>query len=97
MRGTGTHSDALTNLDIAGDLIMMMRSSVLMLITAGVCVSQINVNTDVDHISLGLKPMPCTSVDLHIYGRKLGTIIIQTLCILQHDSADTGSLAKRNL
>ncbi len=54
----------LTNLDIAGDLILMMRSSVLMLITVGVCDSENNVNTDVDHIPLGLKPMPYTSAAL---------------------------------
>jgi hypothetical protein len=54
---TGTHS--------AGDLIQMIWSSVLMLITAGVCDSEINVNTDVDHIPLGLKHMPYTSVDLY--------------------------------
>jgi hypothetical protein len=51
---------------------------------------------------LGLEPMPYTSVTLvaqylNVRQRKLGTIIIQTVHILQHDSADTGSLPKRDL
>ncbi len=68
-----------------------------MWIIAGVCVSQINVNTDVDHIPLGLKPMPYTSVDLaerylSVHQRKLQAFInIQAVRILQLDSADTGS------
>jgi hypothetical protein len=45
----------------------------------------------------GLEPMPCTSEALtaqylNVRQRKLGTIIIQTVHILQHDSAVTGSL-----
>jgi hypothetical protein len=31
---------------------------------------------------------------LNVRQRKLGTIIIQTVCILQHDSAVTGSLTE---
>ena len=47
-------------------------------------------------------PCPHTSVALvaqylNVRQRKLGTIIIQTVHILQHDSADTGTLPKRNL
>jgi hypothetical protein len=34
---------------------------------------------------------------LNVRQRKLGTIIIQTVHILQHDSADTGTPPKRNL
>ncbi len=46
--------------------------------------------------------MPYTSAALvaqylNVRQRKLGTIIIQTVHILQHDSADTGMLPKRNL
>ncbi len=46
----------------------------------------------------GLKPMPRTSEALtvqylNVRKRKLGTIIIQTVHILQHDSAVTGSLS----
>ena len=46
---------------------------------------------------MGLEPMPCTSEALtaqylNVRQRKLGTIIIQTVHILQHDSAVTGSL-----
>ncbi len=45
----------------------------------------------------GLVHMPRTSEaltaqNLNVYQRKLGTIIIQTVHILQHDSAVTGSL-----
>ncbi len=45
----------------------------------------------------GLEPLPHTSVAptahyLNVCQRKLGTIIIQTVHILQHESADTGSL-----
>ncbi len=45
----------------------------------------------------GLEPMPRTSEALmaqylNVRQRKLGTIIIQTVHILQHDSAVTGSL-----
>ncbi len=42
----------------------------------------------------GLEPMPCTSDAqyLNVCQRKLGTIIIQTVHFLQHDSAVTGSL-----
>ncbi len=45
----------------------------------------------------GLKPVPCTSEALtaqylNVHQRKLGTIIIQTGHILQHDSVVTGSL-----
>ncbi len=48
---------------------------------------------------LGLEPMPYTSVALmaqylNVRQGKLGTIIIQTVHILLHDSADTGSLPK---
>jgi hypothetical protein len=44
-----------------------------------------------------LEPMPCTSEALtaqylNVRQRKLGTIIIQTVHILQHDSAVTASL-----
>ncbi len=55
-------------------------------------VSEINVNTNVDHIPLGLKPMPCTSADLY----KLGTIMILSfrICILQHDCVDIRSTGK---
>jgi hypothetical protein len=50
---------------------------------------------------LGLEPMPCISVALmaqylNVRQRKLGTIIIQTVHILKHDSADTNSLPKRD-
>ena len=46
---------------------------------------------------MGLEPMSLTSVALmaqylNVRQRKLGTIIIQTVRILQLDSADTGSL-----
>ena len=46
--------------------------------------------------------MPYTSValvaqNLNVRQRKLGTIIIQTVHILQQESADTGTLPKRNL
>ncbi len=49
------------------------------------------------HPPTELEPMPHTSVALtaqylNVRQRKLGTIIIQTVHILQHDSADTGSL-----
>jgi hypothetical protein len=49
-----------------------------------------------------LEPMPYTSVALvaqylNVRQRKLGIIIIQTVHILQHDSADTGTLPKGNL
>ncbi len=45
----------------------------------------------------GLEPMPCTSEALtaqypNVRQRKLGTFIIQTVHILQHDSAVTDSL-----
>ncbi len=45
----------------------------------------------------GLKHISHTSVALtaqylYVRQRKLGTIIIQTVRILQHDNADTGSL-----
>jgi hypothetical protein len=45
----------------------------------------------------GLLPMPrssqaLTAQNLNVYQRKLGTIIIQTVHILQHDCAVTGSL-----
>ncbi len=36
--------------------------------------------------------MALTAQYLNVRQRKLGTIIIQTVYILQHDSADTGSL-----
>ncbi len=67
-----------------------------------VCIWEVKVSTDIDHFSLGLEPMPYTSVALvaqylNVRQRKLGTIIIQTVHILQHDSADTGTLPKRNL
>jgi hypothetical protein len=47
--------------------------------------------------SKSVDPMPCTSEALtaqylNVRQRKLGTIIIQTVHILQHNSADTGSL-----
>ncbi len=66
------------------------------------CIWEVKVSTDIDHSPLGLEPMPCTSVALvaqylNVRQRKLGTIIIQTVHILQHDSADTGTLPKRNL
>ena len=46
---------------------------------------------------MGLEPMPCTSEALtaqylNVRQRKLGTIIIQTVRILQHESAVTDSL-----
>ncbi len=46
---------------------------------------------------MGLEPMPSTlgtltAQYLNVRQRKLGTIIIQTVHILQHDSAVTGSL-----
>ncbi len=46
---------------------------------------------------MGLEPMPCTlealtAQYLNVRQRKLGTIIIQTVHILKHDSAVTGSL-----
>ncbi len=49
-----------------------------------------------------LEPMAYTSVALvaqylNIRQRKLGTIVIQTVHILQHGSADTGSLPRRDL
>ncbi len=66
------------------------------------CILEVKVSTDIDHFPLGLEPMPYTSVALvaqylNVRQRKLGTIIIQTVHILQHDSADTGTLPKRNL
>ncbi len=66
------------------------------------CIWEVKVSTDIDHFPLGLEPMPYTSVALmaqylNVRQSKLGTIIIQTVHILQHDSADTGSLPKRNL
>jgi hypothetical protein len=50
---------------------------------------------------LGFEPMPFISVALtaqylNVRQHKLGTIIIQTVHILQHGSADTGSLPKRD-
>ncbi len=50
---------------------------------------------------MGLEPLPYSSVALmtkylNIYQCKLGTIIIQTIHILQQDFEDTGSLPKRN-
>jgi hypothetical protein len=50
---------------------------------------------------LGLEPMPCISVALmaqylNVRQRKLGTINILTVHILQHDSADTGPLPTRD-
>jgi hypothetical protein len=49
------------------------------------------------HSLTGLEPMPHTSVTLtaqylNVCQRKLGTIFIWTVHILQHESADTGSL-----
>jgi hypothetical protein len=48
---------------------------------------------------MGIEPMPHTSVALtaqyqylNVRQSKLGTIIIQTVNILQHESADAGSL-----
>jgi hypothetical protein len=46
---------------------------------------------------MGLEPLPVTSVALtaqylNVRQRKLGTNIIWTVHILQHESADTGSL-----
>ncbi len=66
------------------------------------CIWEVKVSTDNDHLPLGLEPMPYTSVALvaqylNVRQRKLGTIIVQTVLILQHDSADTGTLPKRNL
>jgi hypothetical protein len=51
---------------------------------------------------LGLEPMPYTSVELmtqslNVRQHKLGYIIMQTVLILQNDSADTGSLPKREI
>jgi hypothetical protein len=51
---------------------------------------------------MGLEPMPRTSEALtaqylNVRQRKLGTIIIQTVHILQHDSAVTSSLPIREL
>ncbi len=50
---------------------------------------------------LGLEPVPYTLVAftaqfLNVRQRKLGTIVIQTVHILQHDSADTRWLSERN-
>jgi hypothetical protein len=47
--------------------------------------------------ALGLEPMSRISVTLiaqyvNVCQRKLGTVIMQTVYILQHDSVDTGSL-----
>jgi hypothetical protein len=49
----------------------------------------------------GLEPMSCISVALmaqylNVRQRKLGTIIIQTVRIQQHDSADTGSMPTKD-
>jgi hypothetical protein len=49
------------------------------------------------HPPTGLEPLPHTSVALtahylNVRQHRLGTIIIQTVHILQHESADTGSL-----
>jgi hypothetical protein len=41
-------------------------------------------------------PVALTAQYLNVRQRKLGTIIIQTVHILQHDSADTGSLPIKN-
>ncbi len=48
---------------------------------------------------LGLEPMSCISVALmaqYLNVHQLGTIIIQIVHILQHDSANTGKLPNRD-
>ena len=57
------------------------------------CASRLK-SAQIDHYPLGLEPMPYTSVALtsqylNVHQRKLDTIIIQNVHILQHDSADT--------
>ncbi len=54
------------------------------------CIREVKVSIDIDHFPLELEPMPYTSVALvaqyvNVRQRKLGTIIIQTVHILQHD------------
>ncbi len=45
----------------------------------------------------GLEPMPHATVALTVRQRKLGTIIIQTARILQHENAVTDSLPEEEL
>ncbi len=56
------------------------------------CPSPTGTRTHVSHISGSNGPVS----DLNVCQRKLGTIIIQTVHILQLDSADTGSLPVEN-
>jgi hypothetical protein len=54
------------------------------------CIWKVKVSIDIDHFPLELEPMHYTSVALvvqylNVRQRKLGTIIIQTVHILQHD------------
>jgi hypothetical protein len=53
------------------------------------CLSPTETRTHVSHISGSVALM---AQYLNVRQRKLGTIIIQTVHILQHDNADTGSL-----
>jgi hypothetical protein len=77
-----------------GGVMKMKGSSLLMFVMWEVFIWEVKVIS-----LLGLEPMPCISVALiaqylKVHQRKLGTIIIQTVHILQHDSADTGSQPK---
>jgi hypothetical protein len=47
-------------------------------------------------IAMSHTSMSLAAQYLNVRQRKLGTIIIQTVHILQHDSADTGSLPMEN-
>ena len=93
----------MINLDDAGDVMWCDEGEQLVnVFDVEGCIWEVKVSTDIDHFPLGLEPMPYTSVALvaqylNVRQRKLGTIIIQTVHILQHDSADTGTLPKRNL
>jgi hypothetical protein len=64
-------------------------------------ICEVKVRTDIDHFHLGFEPKPYTSValiaqSLNVRQHKLGTIIVQTVHILQHDSADKVSLPQRD-
>jgi hypothetical protein len=72
----------------------MKGSSLLMFVIWEGFIWKVKVSTDIDHamhISGSNGP-----VSLYARQCKLGTIIIQIVHILQHDSADTGSLPKRD-
>jgi hypothetical protein len=92
----------VTNLDDAGDVIQMKGSGFFMFMMWKVAFERSKSVQILTIFPLGLEPMPYTSVALvtqylNVCQLKLGTIIIQTVHILQHDRVDTGSLPEREL